>query len=86
MSSPRIVRVALLICGELSGPVYAANGSYYDVYSRFLNSSLPPNSNAKVVVDGYDVANEMKYPEEERISEYDMLMLTGSGERSDDLR
>ncbi|KAF9451555.1 class I glutamine amidotransferase-like protein [Macrolepiota fuliginosa MF-IS2] len=78
MSTPRTIRVALLICGQLSGLVYVANGGYYDVYRRFLINSLPPNANTTVEVDGFDVVNDMKYPEEERISEYDVVMLTGS--------
>ncbi|KAF9451446.1 class I glutamine amidotransferase-like protein, partial [Macrolepiota fuliginosa MF-IS2] len=51
---------------------------YHDVFCQFLTGSLPPNSNTTVVIDGFDTVNEMKYPEEERISEYDMIMLTGS--------
>ncbi len=76
--SPRTIRIALLICGGLSGPVIAANGDYDEVYSRFLTNSLPPDSNTKLVIDGFQV-KEMKYPEDNKIPEYDMIMLTGSG-------
>lgn len=79
--SPHTIRVALLICGALSGPVLAANGDYYEVYARFLKNSLPPSSNTEVVIDGFDV-KEMKYPEDDKILEYDMIMLTGSGTSS----
>lgn len=76
--SPHTVRVALLICGGLSGPVLAANGDYYEVYTRFLKNSLPPGSDTELVSDGFEV-KDMKYPEDDRIPEYDMIMLTGSG-------
>lgn len=76
--SPRTIHVALLICGGLSGPVLAANGDYYEVYTRFLKNSLPPGSNTELVIHGFEV-KEMKYPEDNKLSEYDMIMLTGSG-------
>ncbi len=76
---PRTIRIALLICVRLSGPIEAVNGSYYDIFRRFLTDSLPHGSDTIVVVDGFDVAEEMKYPEDTKIPDYDMILVTGSG-------
>ncbi|EKM77659.1 hypothetical protein AGABI1DRAFT_86579 [Agaricus bisporus var. burnettii JB137-S8] len=77
MAPPATTRVALLICGSLTGPVRDTNGDYYDVYNRYWKNTVPPTANRRLVVDGYNV-KEMKYPDEERISGYDMMMITGS--------
>jgi len=78
MAPPTTTRIALLICGVISSPVREVHGDYYDVYNRFCKNTVPPTANRQVIVDGYD-AKVMKYPDEERISEYDMIMITGSG-------
>ncbi|KAJ3492957.1 hypothetical protein NLJ89_g11128 [Agrocybe chaxingu] len=68
------VKIALLLCGNLSGKPYARHGGYYDIYLRFLHESLPKGS--QFVLDPYDVVHAMEYPSENDI--YDCIMLTGS--------
>ncbi|KAF5361061.1 hypothetical protein D9756_004466 [Leucocoprinus leucothites] len=77
MSSPRTIRVGLLVCGTLSGPVEAVHGGYYEVYSHYWKSTTPRNSDVKVVIDSYSI-KKMEFPDEERLDEYDIFMVTGS--------
>lgn len=74
----RTVRIALLVCAHFSGPLHAANGGFYEIFNRFLGDSLRPASNTELVVDGFDVVEEMKYPDDNKIPGYDMIMVTGS--------
>ena len=79
MAPPRTVRVGLLICGTLSGPVEAVHGGYYEVYSDYWNVTKPNNINARVIIEGYNI-KQQQFPDDERIPEYDIFMVTGSGE------
>ncbi|KAF7760289.1 hypothetical protein Agabi119p4_10965 [Agaricus bisporus var. burnettii] len=72
-----VVRVALLICGYWTKNLLKYNGTYLDMYRRWLNASLPPNSGYKLIMDGYDVIKE-EYPEYGAIDMYDVVMITGS--------
>jgi hypothetical protein len=71
-------RIGLLICGSLTGPVEAAHGSYLDVYTHYLKSTIPHNFDAQLSLDDYDI-KKLDFPNERQISETDMLIVTGSG-------
>lgn len=78
MAPCRIIRIGLLICGFFQGAVVQAHGDYYDVYSNYLKSTMPPsNCNTKVVIEGFHVRN-MEFPNERRFDEFDLFMVTGS--------
>ncbi|KAF5360670.1 hypothetical protein D9756_004450 [Leucocoprinus leucothites] len=77
MTHSRTIRVGLLVCGTLSGPVEAVHGGYYEVYSHYWNSTTPQNCDIKVVIDSYSI-KKMEFPDEERLDEYDIFMVTGS--------
>lgn len=70
----KTVKIALLICGSLTGKAYALNGDYYDIYSKFIRDSTPEGTTFSL--DPYDVVHKMDYPSED---DYDCIMLTGSG-------
>ncbi|KAF8154701.1 class I glutamine amidotransferase-like protein [Crassisporium funariophilum] len=67
-------RIALLVCGGLTGKPLALNGNYYDIFLRYLQASKP-NPQTSFTLDPYDVVHEMTYPNED---DYDSIMLTGS--------
>jgi GMP synthase-like glutamine amidotransferase len=67
------VRIALLICGGLTGKALEANGDYLDVYTRYLKGTVP--TRVDFTLDPFFVAKEHIYPNEEN---YDCIMLTGS--------
>jgi hypothetical protein len=73
----RVVRVALLVCGHWTKKLKELNGTYIDMYRRWLIASLPPDSGYRLVMDGYDARKE-EYPEEGLIDLYDVIMVTGS--------
>ncbi|KAJ3576015.1 hypothetical protein NP233_g703 [Leucocoprinus birnbaumii] len=75
MAPPRTVRVGILICGLLKGEVKDANGDYPEVYTRYWRNTAPPN--VRLIVDCYDIKN-MEFPDEKRLEDYDMFMVTGS--------
>ncbi|EKM77592.1 hypothetical protein AGABI1DRAFT_115151 [Agaricus bisporus var. burnettii JB137-S8] len=77
IASSGVVRVALLVCGYWTKKLLEYNGTYLDMYRRWLNASLPPNSGYRLIMDGYDVMKE-EYPEEGLIDDYDVVMVTGS--------
>ena len=77
MSNPRI-SLALLVCGSLTGKVYAEHGNYSAVYARFFQSSLPNGSDAHFILDPYDV-QKLQYPSDDQVGTYDAIVLTGSG-------
>ncbi|KXN83788.1 Putative glutamine amidotransferase-like protein C13C5.04 [Leucoagaricus sp. SymC.cos] len=77
MAPPRTIRVGLLVCGTLGGAVGAVHGGYYEVYSHYWRTTTPANTNAQVIIDSYNI-KKMEFPDEERISEYDLFMVTGS--------
>ena len=70
-----MTRIALLKCGDLKGKAYEQNGGYYLIYNNWLKASLP-DKNLSFTLDSYDVVQGI-YPIDE--SQYDCLMLTGSG-------
>lgn len=72
-----VVRVALLIGGHWTKKLKELNDDYLEMYRRWLLASLPPDSGFKLLMDGYD-AREDEYPEEELISQYDVIMVSGS--------
>ena len=70
-----MTRIALLKCGDLKGKAYEQNGGYNDIYSNWLQASIPDPLRNKFTLDSYDVVQGV-YPIE---TQYDCLMLTGSG-------
>ncbi|TFK37013.1 class I glutamine amidotransferase-like protein [Crucibulum laeve] len=78
------ISLALLVCGALQGKVYAENGDYLAVFSRFLDASLPDassspsSSSIKFTLDPYDVVESMTYPTDAQLDTYDGLLITGS--------
>jgi len=70
-------KIALLLCGNLSGEAYAQNGDYTSIYSRYLRETAPKST--QYTLDTYDVVKEMVYPSEEQEDSYNCIMLTGSG-------
>lgn len=78
MASSRTVRVGLLVCGTLSGPVEATHGGYHEVYSYYWKTTTPHNCNAQVVIESFNI-KKMKFPDEKRLDEFDIFMVTGSG-------
>jgi len=78
MASSRTVRVGLLVCGTLSGPVEATHGGYHEVYSYYWKTTTPHNCNAQVVIESFNI-KKMEFPDEKRLDEFDIFMVTGSG-------
>ncbi|KIK01199.1 hypothetical protein K443DRAFT_99142 [Laccaria amethystina LaAM-08-1] len=71
------VSLALLICGSLTGKLYAEHGDYSAVFTRFFQSSLPNGSDAHFTLDPYDV-QKLQYPSDDQVGTYDAIVLTGS--------
>src|SRR6266571_4742282 len=57
------VKIALLICGGLSGKALTLNGDYYDVYLRYLTQSCPKG--VSFSCDAYNVKANMEFPAHE---------------------
>ncbi|WWC98283.1 hypothetical protein V866_005174 [Kwoniella sp. B9012] len=85
----RTIRVALLINDTPVPAVIEEDGTYYDIYKRWLLQSLStyPDTaiakNTELIIDGYDVVDKREYPPEDRLlanskDGYDAIMLTGS--------
>ncbi|KAF8657594.1 hypothetical protein AX16_002175 [Volvariella volvacea WC 439] len=71
-------RVAVLLCDSLHPKVQEVNGDYPVIYPGFLQSSLPNPESNQAIVDCYDVVNAMVYPDDEKLRQYDGIVLTGS--------
>ncbi|KAF9554793.1 class I glutamine amidotransferase-like protein [Agrocybe pediades] len=69
-------KIALFLCGNLSGEAYAQNGNYTSIYGRYLQATVPES--IQYTLDTYDVVHEMAYPSEDREDSYNCIMLTGS--------
>ncbi|KAF5359721.1 hypothetical protein D9756_003062 [Leucocoprinus leucothites] len=76
MAPPRAIRIGILNCGQLSGAVKEINGDNPEIFTRFWTSTAPPN--VRLLVDCWDV-KDMEFPEERRLDDYDLFMVTGSG-------
>ncbi|KAF9004613.1 class I glutamine amidotransferase-like protein [Cyathus striatus] len=70
------VRIALLICGALTGKAYADNGDYTNVFRHFLSASLP--APCDYVLDPYDVVTAHQYPTDAQLDSYHTVLYTGS--------
>jgi hypothetical protein len=70
-----MTRIALLKCGDLKGKAYEQNGGYIDIYTNWLQASIPDPLLNKFTLDSFDVVQGI-YPNE---GLYDCIMLTGSG-------
>lgn len=73
-----MVKIALLICGSLTGKARVRNADYHDIYLRYLTNSCPQGTN--FVLDPYQVRLKMEYPEHD--NDYNCMILTGSRELS----
>ncbi|KAL0064544.1 hypothetical protein AAF712_008489 [Marasmius tenuissimus] len=76
MTSSKRVKIALFLCDTPIPVVLAAHGDYTNIFRTLLESTLPPNF--ELVLDPYDVVNKMEYPDDDKLKEYDAIMLTGS--------
>lgn len=73
--APPPTRIALLICGDLTGPALEANGNYLQVYTRFLEDTAP----GPFVLTPFYVVTSQEYPDP---AAHDALLITGSGASS----
>lgn len=71
---PTHVKIALLICGGLSGKALTLNGDYYDIYLRYLTESCPKG--VSFSCDAFNVKASMEFPVHE--DDYSCMLLTGS--------
>jgi hypothetical protein len=79
--------IALFVCGPLADPVEELYGSdgisgNLQLFKDFLDRSNPWPGAVKAVLHPYDVFDKMDYPSEEKIGEYDGLILSGAGKCS----
>ncbi|GMK56189.1 hypothetical protein CspeluHIS016_0300290 [Cutaneotrichosporon spelunceum] len=85
----RVVRVALLICDVPPDVVQKDNGTYFDIFRRWLEDALKtyPDAdvatNTQLVVEPYNVVDKLEFPSHDRFrlgtpDAYDVVMLTGS--------
>ncbi|WRT70804.1 uncharacterized protein IL334_007803 [Kwoniella shivajii] len=85
----RTMRIALLINDTPVPAVIQEDGTYLDIYRRWLLQSLStyPDvavaKNTELIMDGYDVVDKGEYPAEEKLlagshDGYDAIVLTGS--------
>lgn len=85
MPTPRTLRVALLLCDTPNPYVLAEEGTYLDVFRTHLLSSISAAGRSEEInleIEGFDVVNEGKWPEEKGLEKggWDGVMITGSGE------
>ncbi|RDB26710.1 putative glutamine amidotransferase-like protein C13C5.04 [Hypsizygus marmoreus] len=73
-SSP--TKLALLVCGSLTGSLKDTYGDYTAVFGEFLQRALPKD--VKFILDPYDVVFKMEYPPEDKIDTYEGIIYTGS--------
>jgi len=71
--------IALLVCDTPMPNVIAEHGDYQKIFSALLKDSLP-GPDHDFTLDSYDVVHKMEYPDEDKLDNYDCIMLTGSGE------
>ncbi|KAL1412394.1 NEDD8 activating enzyme [Vanrija albida] len=85
----RTLRVALLVNDVPMQTVIDEDGTYYDIFKRWLLKALAKYPDAQVanntelVFDGFDVVNKLEFPPAEKLvaggpESYDVIMLTGS--------
>ncbi|KAK7438067.1 hypothetical protein VKT23_018234 [Stygiomarasmius scandens] len=69
--------IALLVCDTPMPNVIAEHGDYQKIFSVLLKDSLPGPEH-DFTLDSYDVVHKMEYPDEDKLDNYDCIMLTGS--------
>ena len=85
-TSPRTLRIALLLADTPNPYVLAQQGTYLDVFRTHLLASLANAGRADEVsleIEGFDIVNgQGQGPSEERLrkGDWDGVMITGSGE------
>ena len=77
MTTMKRVKIALFLCDTPIPAILAVHGDYTNIFRTLLEQTLPPNF--ELVLDPYDVVNKMEYPDDDKLKEYDAIMLTGSG-------
>jgi hypothetical protein len=83
----RHLNLALLICDTPLPEVQASHGTYLDIFRTHLQKSLDNvlqttgqgEGSVQFTLDGYNVVKEV-YPDDEKLSGYDGIVITGSGE------
>ena len=78
MATPHTIRIGLLICGNMTGSVADAHGNYQEIYTDYFRSTTPHNNVAKIDIESFKIRN-MEFPDERRLDDYDILVITGSG-------
>ncbi|KAK7040790.1 hypothetical protein VNI00_009696 [Paramarasmius palmivorus] len=56
--------------------VLSKHGDYTKIFHTLLSQTLP--NHLELSVDGYDVVHKMEYPDDDKLKDYDCVMLTGS--------
>ena len=74
---PRIIRICLIVCGHFTKKLKDDNGDYVEMYSKWLQASLPKHTNVKFQLDGYE-AQDQQYPKRNKLDEYDAVLVSGS--------
>jgi len=70
--------LALIVCGTTSGKTLEENGDYVAIFQRFLQASAPTRAGFQYTVDPYDVFRKQEYPAEDKLDDYDGIIITGS--------
>jgi hypothetical protein len=76
-----MLRFALLLCDTPIPAVRSMHGTYIDIFRTMLQRSLErtrPGLKADWELDGYDVV-EQEYPSENKLLQYDVILISGSG-------
>lgn len=74
-------RFALLLCDTPIPAVRSVYGTYIDIFRTMLQTSLErtrPGVKVHWELDGYDVV-EQEYPSEDKLLQYDAILISGSG-------
>lgn len=78
MTGPRTIRIGLLICGDMTGSVADAHGNYQEIYTNYFRSTTPRNNVIRIDIESFKIRN-MEFPDERRLDDYDIFVITGSG-------
>ncbi|KAI0317968.1 class I glutamine amidotransferase-like protein, partial [Amylostereum chailletii] len=69
--------LALLVCDTPIPAVIATHGDYERIFKTFFLKSLPDGLDA-FNMDAFDVRGKKEYPAEDRLDDYDGIVITGS--------
>jgi len=77
MAPFRTIRIGILVCDTLSGPVDVAQRRFDEIYHHYWRHTIPDNHNTRVVINTYNV-RRLEFPEESQLDKHDIFMVTGS--------